>query len=175
MVETVVRAQAAAAERGVSFYPSMGCIVDATGQTEQMRRLKDQVALSFAGEQRDYVEEVTRHLEKREIAVFYDGFEKVRLWGRSGTEEFDEAFARQSAYVVMFIARAYVEKAWTRLERRSALSRMIHEQDEYIFPVRFDDTPVPGHRMCGRLLRGNRRASQHTWFLRGDSRAQRQG
>ena len=30
------------------------------------------------------------------------------------------------------------------MERRSALSRMIHEQGEYILPVRFDDTPVPG-------------------------------
>ena len=45
---------------------------------------KYQVALSFAGEQRDYVEEVARHLQSRSIDVFYDGFEKVGLWGRSG-------------------------------------------------------------------------------------------
>ena len=44
----------------------------------------------------------------------------------------------------MFISKAYVEKAWPRHERRSALSRMVHEQREYILPVRFDDTPVPG-------------------------------
>ena len=140
------------------MYLSMGCIVDDNGQTEQMRPTKYQVALSFAGEQRSYVEEVARHLEKRAIAVFYDGFEKVRLWGRSGTEEFHEAFARQSAYVVMFISRAYVEKAWTRHERRSALSLMIHEQDEYILPVRFDDTPVPG--LPADVI--YQRASEHT-------------
>lgn len=103
-----------------------------------------QVALSFAGEQRDYVEEVARHLQSRSIAVFYDGFEEVGLWGRSGVEAFHAAFAEQSAYVVMFISEAYVSKAWPNHERRSALSSMIEEKDEYILPVRFDDTRVPG-------------------------------
>ena len=103
-----------------------------------------QVALSFAGEQRDYVEEVARHLRSRNIAVFYDGFERVQLWGRSGAEVFNRAFEQDSANVLMFISKAYVEKAWTRHERRSALSRMVQEQGEYILPVRFDDTPVPG-------------------------------
>ena len=105
---------------------------------------KYQVALSFAGEQRDYVEGVARHLQSRSIAVFYDGFETVSLWGRSGAEAFHEAFAKQSAFVVMFISGAYVAKVWTRHERRSALSRMIQEEGEYILPVRFDDTRVPG-------------------------------
>ena len=103
-----------------------------------------QVALSFAGEQRDYVEEVARHLQSRSIAVFYDGFETVGLWGRSGAEVFHEAFAPQSAYVVMFISDAYMSKAWPSHERRSALSRMIIEHGEYILPVRFDDASVPG-------------------------------
>ena len=103
-----------------------------------------QVALSCAGEQRHYVERVAEYLQERSIAVFYDRFEKVRLWGRNGTEVFHEAFAQRTAYVVMFISKAYVEKAWPRHERRSALSRMVHEQREYILPVRFDDTPVPG-------------------------------
>ena len=109
-----------------------------------MGNTKYQVALSFAGEQRGYVEEVARHLEKRSVALFYDGFEKVNLWGRNGTEAFHEAFAQQTAYVVMFISQAYIEKAWSRHERQSALSRMIQEQREYVLPVRFDDTPVSG-------------------------------
>ena len=105
---------------------------------------KYQVALSFAGEKRDFVEEVARHLRSRSIDVFYDDFEKVGLWGRRGAEAFHEACAEKSAYVVMFISEAYVSKAWPNHERRSALSRMIEEKDEYILPVRFDDTRVPG-------------------------------
>ena len=43
------------------------------------------VALSFAGEQRLYVEEVARTPQSRGVSVFYDKFETVRLWGcRSG-------------------------------------------------------------------------------------------
>ncbi len=103
-----------------------------------------QVALSFAGEQRPYVEEVARSLQARGVSVFYDGFETAQLWGKNGAEAFDDAFARRAAYVVMFISRAYVTKAWPRHERRSAIGRMIHEDGEYVLPVRFDDTPVPG-------------------------------
>ena len=109
-----------------------------------MTGLKYQVALSFAGEHRVYVEEVARHLQSRSIDVFYDGFEQVGLWGQSGAEAFHEAFAQESAYVVMFISEAYVSKAWPIHEKRSALSRMIEKWDKYILPVRFDDTPVPG-------------------------------
>ena len=49
-----------------------------TGQlgVNPMKGTKYQVALSFAGEQRDYVEDVALHLRNRSIAVFYDGFEK---------------------------------------------------------------------------------------------------
>ena len=105
---------------------------------------KYQVALSFAGEQRRYVEKVARHLSSQGIAVFYDGFETVPLWGRNGTEAFHEAFAEQSAHVVMFVSKSYVEKAWPRHERRAALSRMVKEEREYVHPVRSDDTSVPG-------------------------------
>ncbi|MCY4150582.1 MAG: TIR domain-containing protein [Gammaproteobacteria bacterium] len=104
-----------------------------------------QVALSFAGEQRSYVEQVAEHLKKRGIAVFYDDFETVNLWGKNLTEVLHEIYASSSAYVVMFISKSYVEKVWPSHERNSALSRMIKEKDkEYILPVRFDNSPVPG-------------------------------
>ena len=35
-------------------------------------------------------------------------------------------------------------KFWPRHERRSTLSRMLKEEGDYILPVRFDDTSVPG-------------------------------
>ena len=103
-----------------------------------------QVALSFAGEQREYVEAVARALQARGIAVFYDRFEALTLWGRDGTEFFHQLFAADAAYVVMFISKDYVAKKWTRHERRAALSRAIAEEGEYVLPVRFDDSAVPG-------------------------------
>jgi hypothetical protein len=103
-----------------------------------------QVALSFAGEQRDYVEVVAQALRARGIAVFYDQFEAVTLWGKDGVEFFHKLFAADAAYVVMFISKEYVAKKWARHERRAALSRAMAEEGEYVLPVRFDDSAVPG-------------------------------
>ena len=66
-----------------------------------------QVALSFAGEQRDYVDEVARHLAARSIALFYDGFEQSKLWGQDGVEAFHGIYAERATYVVMFISKEY--------------------------------------------------------------------
>lgn len=103
-----------------------------------------QVALSFAGEQRAYVREVASALAARGIAVFYDEFEAITLWGKDGVEHFHQVFSADAAYVVMFISAEYVAKSWTRHERRAALSRAITEDREFVLPVRFDDTDVPG-------------------------------
>ena len=103
-----------------------------------------QVALSFAGEQRPYVEEVARHLDAHSVAVFYDRFEEAYLWGKSGAEAFHSIFCNQSDYTVMFVSEEYVRKSWPRHERRSAFSRMLEEEREYILPVRFDDAVCEG-------------------------------
>lgn len=102
------------------------------------------VCLSFAGEERAYVELVARGLKESGLRVFYDEDEKVRLWGKDLIEHFDRIYRVASRYCVMFISAAYAAKAWTRHERRSALARALTEQGEYILPVRFDDTELPG-------------------------------
>ena len=44
----------------------------------------------------------------------------------------------------MFISEDYVSKAWPRQERQAAISRQMHDEDEFILPVRFDQAEVPG-------------------------------
>ena len=106
---------------------------------------KYDVALSFAGEQRAYVEGVDRELKNKDIIAFYDRAEEeiVRLWGGSLIEDLHEVYENMAHYVVMFISKEYVEKAWTTHERRSALSGAIQGKTR-VLPVRFDDTAVPG-------------------------------
>ena len=103
-----------------------------------------EVALSFASEQREYAEGVATALQSRGISVFYDDFEKIELWGKDLTEEFQAIFERGSDAVVFFVSKAWVEKPWPRIERRFALSRAVGEPEFDVLPVRFDDTPVPG-------------------------------
>jgi DNA repair exonuclease SbcCD ATPase subunit len=106
------------------------------------------VCLSFAGEQRDYVERIAAALKEARLKVFYDQDEDIapKLWGRDLAEYLDYIYREGSRFCLMFISKDYAEKAWTRHERRSALARAIEEEAEYILPARFDDTELPGLR-----------------------------
>lgn len=101
------------------------------------------VFLSFAGEQRDYVERVADGLKARGYSVFYDAYEGTNMWGRHMTEDFDSVLREESRHCVAFISSQYREKSWTRWEWRSALARAL-EEDDFLLPARFDDTRMPG-------------------------------
>jgi hypothetical protein len=105
-----------------------------------------EVVLSFAGEDRDYVESVADFLHSHEVAVFYDRFEEETLWGKDLAEYLDAVYRSSARYCVMFISSHYAEKIWPNHERRSALARALAERKEYILPARFDDTELPGVR-----------------------------
>src|SRR5579859_6739104 len=102
------------------------------------------VALSFAGAQRDYVEQVAAALKEQGLRCFYDADEQIGLWGKYLAEELPTVYGEQAAAVVVFISAEYAERDWTQLERRAALSRAVRERREYVLPARFDDTPLPG-------------------------------
>lgn len=104
------------------------------------------VVLSFAGEDREYVNAVAEILKKENVKVFYDDFDKVKLWGKDLYTHLDEIYRLKSRYCVMFISKAYKIKLWTNHERESAQARALEEKQEYILPARFDDTEIPGIR-----------------------------
>ena len=101
------------------------------------------VALSFAGAQRDYVGQVAEVLKARGVRCFYDADEQVRLWGTHLAEELPLIYARESAAVVVFISADYAERDWTRLESRAAFSHAVSEAGVYVLPARFDDSELP--------------------------------
>jgi TIR domain len=102
------------------------------------------VVLSFAGEDREYVEHVAEYLRSKDVKVFYDGFEEANLWGKDLAEHLGSVYRRSGKYCVVFISKWYSEKMWTRHERRSALARALQDREEYILPARFDETELPG-------------------------------
>ena len=65
------------------------------------------VALSFAGAQRDYVGQVAAALKARRVRCFYDADEQVRLWGTYLAEELPLIYAREAAAVVVFVSADY--------------------------------------------------------------------
>ena len=103
-----------------------------------------EVVLSYAGEDRGYVELVADYLRKNNIQVFYDRFEEVTLWGKDLSEFLGHVYGGEARYCIMFISKNYAEKAWTTHEKRTALAKAIKEKIEYILPARFDNTELPG-------------------------------
>jgi TIR domain len=101
------------------------------------------LALSFAGEQRHYVNEVVLGCQDAGMRVFYDEQEQASLWGRNLTEHLSWIYSHGARYCVMFISVEYLLKTWTRHEWRAAQERILVDGD-YLLPVRFDDTSVPG-------------------------------
>lgn len=102
------------------------------------------VALSFAGEDRRYVERVANELRKMGLKVFYDKYEQVNLWGKDLYVHLSETYSRRARFSVLFISRHYASKVWTNHERRAAQSRAFSENEGTILPARFDGTDIPG-------------------------------
>lgn len=102
------------------------------------------VGLSFAGEQRQYVEQVADELSSRGIRVFYDDYETGKLWGKDLYAHLSDIYQNTCRYCVIFISEEYASKVWTNQERISAQARALKEKHEYILPARFDDTQIEG-------------------------------
>jgi TIR domain len=103
------------------------------------------VVLSFAGEQRPDVHAVAECLKKADVSVFYDDDEKADLWGKNLYDHFSDVYQNKGRYCVIFVSKEYAEKVWTNVERQAAQARALNERGkEYILPVRFDSTEIPG-------------------------------
>lgn len=102
------------------------------------------IALSFAGEDRDLVEQVAVGLRRRRVHVFYDKFEQAGLWGKDLYQRLFDLYSSGSKYCVVFVSEHYVSKPWTRHEIKAAQARQLVAESEYILPVRLDDSRLPG-------------------------------
>ena len=107
---------------------------------------KYDVCLSFAGDDRRYVEKVAEQLRKAGVRVFYDRYEQVEMWGKDLYTHLNDIYSTAARYCVLFVSASYARKVWTSHERAAAQERAISENVEYILPVRFDNTSIPGLR-----------------------------
>ncbi len=102
------------------------------------------VCLSYAGEDRIYVEEVAALLHASGVRVYYDQYNEADSWGKDLYAYLDEIYRTLARFCVMFVSRHYPVKLWTKHERESAQARAFKESEVYILPARFDDTKIPG-------------------------------
>jgi CheY-like chemotaxis protein len=102
------------------------------------------IALSFAGEDRVCADALAKALRLRGLDIFYDKYEKSTLWGKNLYTYLSDIYQNKARYCVMFLSQHYATKLWTNHERESAQARAFRENEEYILPIRLDDTEIPG-------------------------------
>jgi hypothetical protein len=100
------------------------------------------VALSFAGEDRELALALAGRLHARGHSVFFDRFEE--LWGQDLAVKLHEIYGRQSRYCVVLVSRHYLEKPWTNHERRILLARSLGDASPFLLPIRVDGSELPG-------------------------------
>lgn len=108
------------------------------------RKVDFDIALSFAGEDRSYVDQVANTLKLKGVSVFYDKFEEANLWGKNLYEYLSDIYRNKAFYTIMFVSEHYNKKLWTNHERQAMQSRAFQENHEYILPAKFDETEIPG-------------------------------
>lgn len=157
-VQSLLAAQAAIEKFGMVFLP-----VTQTPQARQEEEIKQRtvappparperkgkydfdVAISFAGPQRELAERLATIARDAGFHVFYDNFYPAQLWGKDLPVFFDEIYRKRSRYCVIFVSSEYTKRMWTNHERQSAIARQIEQRGkEYILPVKVNDAELPG-------------------------------
>ncbi len=97
------------------------------------------VAISFAGTEREYAKVLATLVRDAGFIVFYDAFYKEDLWGNDLYSLFDGIFRERSRYCVILVSAEYCIREWPNLEFRSALARLLKEKGkDYILPIKVD-------------------------------------
>lgn len=112
-------------------------------QLDDLASLTFDVAISYAGPQRDIAERIADRLRSAGHVPFFDRYYAAQLWGKDQTEAFERIYGRQAKFCLMLISAEYRDRIWTTHERRAALSRAVEQRDrEYILPVQCESEAV---------------------------------
>jgi len=95
------------------------------------------VALSFAGPDRDLAEELFSALTAREISVFYDKDEQHLILAENVEDYLAPIYAAAAVYVVPLLSSDYPARIWTRFESKQFRDRF---GQNAVIPIRFTDT-----------------------------------
>jgi hypothetical protein len=106
-----------------------------------VRQKNFDVAISFAGENRELAREVAERLSELDVAVFFvENFEAAYLGKRLG-DEFEQVFSTGSRFVLCLLDKYHREKVWPSFERDIFLPRLKAQE---VIPLYLDSTVFPG-------------------------------
>jgi len=120
--------------------------LDRIGQSIRLRRsgYPWDVAVSFAGEDREIVENFKNILNEAGYTVFYDFDVQHQLWGIDLREKLADVYANDAQYMLIFLSNHYPEKDWTNFEFEIGKNARSKRTGTYLLPVLIDDVTVVG-------------------------------
>ena len=105
------------------------------GFTKVTFESKYDVALSFAGHDRDIAESLFKRLCAEELSVFYDRNEQYRIAGEDVEEYLQPIYESEAEFVAVVIGSEYPNRVWTRFESKHFADRF---GDGVVIPIWVD-------------------------------------
>jgi hypothetical protein len=105
------------------------------------------LAFSFAGEHRQYVEQTRLACERLGLTVFYDRDLNNEWWGKNFIREQRKVYGQRVRYFVPFISDEYFRKPIPADEFETAIWAYVQRQGEYILPVIIGSPEIPEDRL----------------------------
>lgn len=96
------------------------------------------VALSFAGEDRDVVAQVAQALTRGGLLVFYDDEYRHSLVGTELTKVLRDVYYNRTRFCAVFISQHYAKFWPNNVERPTILERFFKTESQYLIPIRLD-------------------------------------
>lgn len=101
-------------------------------------------ALSFSAECRSPAKELSELLVERGASVFYDNVFLEHLFGKRLDDEFSGIFGEETRFFVPFVSSGYARRPWPQYEWGVAKFEAQRRGEEFILPLRVDDTHLVG-------------------------------
>ena len=113
---------------------------------KKLETIKFDVALSFPGEKRDYVEHVANILKDKlgNDKVFYDNYYRSQLAKPNLDVLLQNIYRKQSSLIAVFLCGDYAKKEWCGLEWRAIRDIIKSKEYDKIIFIRFDNEHVDG-------------------------------
>lgn len=99
-------------------------------------------AFSFAGEDREIVENIANCLKEKNYSVFYDYDYQHELLGRDLYRFLRTVYRDKGKFVVCFLSEHYQKKVWTNLEMTAVKERLMDTffADDFLIPIWLDSS-----------------------------------
>lgn len=111
------------------------------GFTDGLPDYEFDLAISFAGENRDLAQFMTEQFTELDISVFYDRHYEDNYLGELWDDRFQSVFGKRSRLVVALLDKRHREKIWPTFERDCFRERVGNDE---VIPIFLDRTVFAG-------------------------------